>query len=171
MTDTPTPADLGPEPATEPPAEPQETTIEPTATADTPEPAEPATEPVSEPQSDDASPNREAAKWRTKLRETEAERDTLRSQLEAAHRALIETRVSSRLVDPADYWLHGGQIVVSEDGLTLDAAAIDAHVSGILESRPHLTARRAPAPNPAQGTSGAGATKGDGPTWGDVFAR
>ena len=58
---------------------------------------DPAQEPVHPPESQvDApeetgavsGPNREAAKYRTKLRETEAERDRLRTQIDTLRRAI-----------------------------------------------------------------------------------
>ncbi|MCD0181638.1 hypothetical protein [Micrococcus luteus] len=107
--------------------------------------------------------NREAAKYRTRLRETEAERDTVRGQLDAAHatverlqRALVETTAASDLVDPADLWRHGGVEVselLADDG-TPDPEKVSAVVSDILAERRHLARPRTPRPDMTQGGTG-----------------
>ena len=107
--------------------------------------------------------NREAAKYRTRLRETEAERDTVRGELDAAHatverlqRALVETAAASDLVDPADLWRHGGVEVselLADDG-TPDPEKVSAVVSDILAERRHLARPRTPRPDMTQGGTG-----------------
>lgn len=107
--------------------------------------------------------NREAAKYRTRLREAEAERDTVRGELDTAHatverlqRALVETTVASDLVDPADLWRHGGVEVselLADDG-TPDPEKVAAVVSDILAERRHLARPRTPRPDMTQGGTG-----------------
>ncbi len=75
------------------------------------------------------SPNAEAAKWRRQLRETEAERDTLTSQVEALQRQQIEAQVAAAGVKPAALWKTSElSTLLAEDGTVnaqLVAAAID----------------------------------------------
>ncbi|MDO3240019.1 hypothetical protein P5W04_07815 [Mycobacteroides abscessus subsp. abscessus] len=77
--------------------EPTEDTAEATDVDTTPDDTE------AEPEAPE-SPNAEAAKWRTKLRAAEAERDQLRDQLTAQQRAVIDWRSSTAqhgAVDPS----------------------------------------------------------------------
>lgn len=107
--------------------------------------------------------NREAAKYRTRLREAEAERDGIRADLDGARqtverlqRALVETTAASALVDPADLWRHGGVEVselLADDG-TPDAEKVAAVVDGILTERRHLARPRSPRPDMTQGGTG-----------------
>lgn len=89
------------------------------------------------------SGNREAARYRRRLRETESERDTMAQRLSVMQRAEAERLASSRLADGADLW-HGVDLdsLLSEDG-GVDADAVKAAVEGIIGQRPHY-ARRPP---------------------------
>lgn len=119
------------------------------------------------------SPNREAAKWRHKLREVEAERDqlaeqveTLRQQaagqVEALQRQAVAHLVGDRLHDVGDLWSkHDLGDLLGEDG-SVDAAAVDAAIGDLPA---HF--RKAPEPLYTQGFQGKGEPKG--PSWGDVL--
>ncbi|WP_411550274.1 hypothetical protein, partial [Mycolicibacterium fortuitum] len=87
------PTDITPTETTEPDAD---------VTADVDVTPDDTEEPTTD---DDQEPtgNKEAAKWRTKLRAAEAERDALQQQLDAQRRAVIDWRSSTAAhgaVDP-----------------------------------------------------------------------
>lgn len=69
-----------------------------TAAQDT-DPAEDTTEPV-----EDDSTNGEAAKWRRRLRDAEAERDALAARLEAVQRQQVENLLDASGVKPKAVW-------------------------------------------------------------------
>ena len=62
--------------------------------------------------------NSEAAKYRTRLRATEAERDTLAGRLEQAHRTMIEGIAGRSLAKPEALWAAGTKLadLLDEDG-------------------------------------------------------
>ena len=126
-----------------------------TASTTPPAPPEPATEAHGAPQADagaGADPragtgetaderdeetgrylSREAARYRTRLRETEAERDQLRERLERYERAEVERLASAAgLAVPADLWALGTQIehCRAEDG-SIDAETVSASMSPV----------------------------------------
>ena len=74
---------------------------------------------------DEPKTDREAAKYRRQLRDTEAERDRLLSQVEGYHRAEFERLASSRLIDGSDVWAGGLQLddVLADDG-SVDPARV-----------------------------------------------
>jgi len=148
----------------------QEGTTEPQETPAPEQVQEASQETTDAPESAEAdNPGREAAKWRTRLRETEAERDTLREQLEAAHRQMVSDRVAERFADPEDFFMRGGQVVLDDDG-RLDLEAIDTKAGEILASAAHLSRPRKPQPNPAQGASASGKSpEHTGPSWSDAL--
>lgn len=88
---------------------------------------------------EDTNPNKEAAKYRTRLRETEAERDKLTDQLTAMQRAEVERIAADTLHDAEDVWRAGVDLagLVSEDG-TVDADAVGKAVAAVVTERPHL---------------------------------
>ncbi|MEU2199678.1 hypothetical protein [Isoptericola sp. NPDC019482] len=53
---------------------------------------------------------REAAKYRTQLRETEAERDTLRETVSALRREQAEAALDKTLAKPDSFWLTGATV-------------------------------------------------------------
>ncbi|MEO4038412.1 hypothetical protein V3N95_03835 [Micrococcaceae bacterium Sec6.3] len=107
--------------------------------------------------------NREAAKYRTRLREAEAERDGIRADLDGARqtverlqRALVETTAAEALLDPADLWRHGGADLpelLTDDGVP-DPEKVGAVVQSILTERRHLAKPRSPKPDMTQGGTG-----------------
>ena len=71
--------------------------------------------------------SREAASYRRRLRETEAERDQLREQLDRCRRAEVERLASADgLAVAGDVWLHGATLdtLRGEDG-AIDAETVD----------------------------------------------
>jgi hypothetical protein len=71
--------------------------------------------------------NAEAAKYRSRLRETEAERDTLTGRLEKAHRTMVETIAGKRLEKPEALWAAGVQLedLLDDEG-HVDAEKVEA---------------------------------------------
>lgn len=81
------------------------------------------TEPEQQPENVDTEPetgNREAAKWRRQLRDTEAERDALAQRVEAMQRAEVERLAGTthRIAEPAALWASGVTLpdLLGEDG-------------------------------------------------------
>jgi hypothetical protein len=94
----------------------------------------------------------EAAKWRVKLRETEAERDQLRASLDGLRRQVIERYAGQRIAKPSLLWAGGAGFdgLIDEDGL-LDHAKINARVDALVEEYGLSERPRPPAPDPSQG--------------------
>lgn len=106
------------------------TATEPTEAQDAQEtPQEPqgapeGTEPTDDPQDDDQDdqgqehPAREAAKYRRRLRDTEAERDQLRGQLETMRKAEAERIAAATVKNPAGIWAAGATVadMLDQDG-------------------------------------------------------
>lgn len=84
---------------------------------------------------------REAATFRRRLRETEAERDTLREQLDRAHRAEVERIAGAELANPSDIWVFGATVETlrGEDG-AIDTRTVEGVARDIVQSRPGLRA-------------------------------
>ena len=83
------------------------------------------------------SENNEAAKYRIKLREVEAERDALNSQLDASQRATVTAAVASRVQDVNDFWTHTDIASLRDDDGNVSTEKVDTVVSALLESKPH----------------------------------
>lgn len=96
---------------------------ETTTTEQVDEHADDATEVEPQPDNDTEqdSSNAEAAKWRKRLRETEAERDELREQVEALQRQQVEAIVTAAGLKPAAVWK-----VAELDALLGDDGAVSA---------------------------------------------
>ncbi|WP_428339988.1 hypothetical protein [Mycobacterium sp.] len=97
--------------------------------------AEDATEAV-EDQDDDASDGagREAAKYRRRLREAEAERDQLAERIEAMQRAEVERLATADSLRPAALWASGVELanLVADDG-TVDGSKVSDAVAAARE--------------------------------------
>lgn len=86
---------------------------------------------------------REAAKYRTRLRETEAERDKLRAQVDAMHRAEVERCAGTRLADGTDLWLAGVDLAdLRDDTGQLDTAKVNDAIDAAVAAKPHWQDRR-----------------------------
>ena len=88
--------------------------------------------------------SREAARYRTQLREAEAERDRLREQLDQHQRVEVERLAAqSGLAVPGDVWLHGAELSTlrADDG-TIDTETVTGLVEDLIKDRPGLRAPR-----------------------------
>lgn len=118
------------------------TTPDPAATEEpavTPESEADATVAPDEP-AEESTPNQEAAKWRTKFREAEAERDTLTERLIGYQRRECEHAVADLLDEPTDLWDIGQADYAqfyNENG-ELDEAELRAAAGALIETRPKL---------------------------------
>lgn len=116
----------------------------------------------------DSVPAREAAKWRGRLREVEAERDSLAGKVEALQRAQVDAHITALGTKPAAVWASGAQLsdLVGEDG-TPDQEKIAAAVA---VAREQLGIDDRPK-RPARGlTSGASVTREPVNGWREAFA-
>lgn len=117
--------------------------------------------------------NREAAKYRTRLREVEAERDGIREELaamtaarEAAERAHVENVAKRRLYRPSALWAAGVTLdeVRAEDGTISDDLVFEA----VNRAADKLGLYRKMAPDFSQGAQGHGRVVGN--AWEDAFS-
>ncbi|RAU99474.1 hypothetical protein [Mycolicibacter senuensis] len=83
------------------------------------------------------NPNREAAKWRTKLRDTEAERDALAERLAAAQRQNVTTTVAQHFRDASDFWSTTDLADVLDDEGNVDTERLTTAVNATLAAKPH----------------------------------
>jgi hypothetical protein len=116
----------------------------------------------------EANPNSEAARYRTRLRETEAERDTLAERLAGYQRRECESAVSDLLDCPDDLWSIG-QASVSDfydDAGELNDAELRAAVGGMLEERPRLGK---PGPGPRNWGQHSSPLPAEGLSWAEVI--
>jgi hypothetical protein len=111
---------------------------------DTPTPDTPPQTPV------DAPEDREAAKYRRRLRDAEAERDGLREQLTAVRRQAAED--ASGLAKPASLWLAGVEVDSLFDAAgRLDPVRLTEAVKTATAALGLAQAPRTPKPDPSQG--------------------
>lgn len=116
----------------------------------------------SEEETTGSRPEREAAKYRRQLRDVEAERDMLRSQLETAQRTMVEKVASEpveirphmwvKLAHGSDAFTLGGldPAAVHDKTGALDVEAVSEALRTLHESRPDLFTRTSN-PNAAVG--------------------
>lgn len=84
-------------------------------------------------ENDKASESREAAKYRTRLRDTEAERDTLQGQLTEARRQIVESM--SGLHRPEALWAAGTDLdTLIDDQGRIDPTAVREAVAAASDS-------------------------------------
>ncbi len=81
----------------------------------------------------------EAAKYRTRLRSTEAERDALAARVARLQTAEVHRLARVRMADPDDLTVHGVQVagLLDDDG-EVDPAKVEAAVGDLLDRRPRL---------------------------------
>lgn len=86
-----------------------------------------------------AALRREAAGYRRRLRETEAERDGLLARVETVHRAEVERVAGGVLADAGDLWRDGGVDLggLLDEAGDVDAAAVTKAARAIVKRRPH----------------------------------
>jgi hypothetical protein len=119
-----------------------------------------------------AALRREAAGYRTRLREVEAERDTLQATVAAMQRAEVERVAGTAsegfrpLAAPEDLWLGGVELdgLLAEDG-TVDAGRVREAVGALAAQRPHWLASTS-RPGGADSGRGAGAQRDEAPSFG-----
>ncbi|ELR85688.1 MULTISPECIES: hypothetical protein [Mycobacterium] len=122
---------------------------------------------------EDHGPNTEAARYRKRLREVEAERDGLAERLAGYQRSECEAAVADLLDVPTDIWDVGQAdpaLFYSDDG-TLNDAELRAAAGAIVDQRPRLAKQTEPSRSPNWGQVSAGhAPPGSGgPSWGDII--
>lgn len=88
-------------------------------------------------------PGREAAKYRRRLREAEAERDRLAEHIESLQRAEVDRLATADDLRPAALWASGVALadVLNDDG-TVDAAKVSAAIGRRASSWGSRTRRR-----------------------------
>lgn len=85
----------------------------------------------------DASTNREAARYRRRLRDVEGERDALAGQLAALRRQVAEHHATG-LARPSDLWLAGTDVSdLLDDQGAVDPAKVAAAVNTVRREHPH----------------------------------
>ena len=97
-------------------------------------------EQVVEQQGQSEQPNREAARYRTQLRATEAERDVALGALAAMRRAEVVRLAGEGLARGDELFQFLGDDLtpyLSEDG-TVDAEKVAEAAAGLVQERPHL---------------------------------
>jgi hypothetical protein len=126
----------------------------------TDEPAEPDDD-------DDGNPNREAAKWRTKLRDTEAQRDALATQLANMQRAAVDTQVTALGIKPAALWASGANLndLLTDEGIP-DMKKVEAAATAARDTLGLITVK----PTPKRMQSGAGTPPPARDKWQEAFA-
>lgn len=105
--------------------------------------------------------SREAASYRVRLREAEAERDSLRERLDRLQRAEVERLASAGgLAVAGDVWQFGASLdtLRGEDG-TIDAETVEGLIAALLRDRPGLRST----PVGDVGIGRGGAARGQGP--------
>ena len=130
----PNPAQDAQEPAREaqePAREAQEPPATPVATDTAPEAVETEDGPL-------AAARREAANYRRRLREVEAERDQLVAVVDGYRRGEVEALAGRSLARGDDLWVAGVDLadLLAEDG-TVDPAKVEQATAATLEQRPH----------------------------------
>lgn len=121
-------------------------------------------------ESEGGNPSREAAKYRTRLRETEAERDALRQRLDHFQKGEVERVAADKLADPRDLWKNGAKLeeLLDEHG-NLDVGKVNQRIKDTLTSSPHY-AKSARQPFRGGFASGAtGAETGRPPSFASAF--
>lgn len=134
------------------------------------------TEPSEEAETEPSNPaatkaRKDAAKYRERLRETETERDTLKSnlgnQLEALQRQIIDQHATAHGLKPAAFWAAGTALntLINEDG----TVNVDAVTASAISAQEILGLRRFP------GSADQGAHLNQAPTptpeWGGIFTQ
>ena len=121
-----------------------------------------------------ASPNREAAKYRTQLREKESQLTDAQTRIERFQRREVERIAAERLAQPADVLAFGAELsaMIGEDG-EVDAELVGTAVTDLTTSRPGLAKGARPGPRHSdfgQGRTGA-SHAAPAAAWSDVIKR
>ena len=107
--------------------------------------ADPDIPDLDETHDDDSTGNSEAAKYRRRLRDTETERDQLRSLVERMNRSEVERLAGSTMISPGDLFSAGAQLadLVNDDG-QVDPDKVTAAAEAAVAERPHWRVRTPP---------------------------
>lgn len=119
---------------------------------------------------DEGKHGREAARYRRQLREVEGERDTLRGQLDAMRRSVVDGMVEAAHLKPTALWASGAQLdaLLDEAGV-VDPVKVAAAIDGARDTLGIPPVPRAPS---AEGQGRVGLPIGGGspaPTFADAF--
>ena len=113
--------------------------------------------------------NREAAKYRRRLRETETDRDALAGRLAALQRAEAERIATAHLADGADLFRDGADLgALLDDEGHVDPVKVSALAKDIAEQHPHWVKKALPPKQIRRGglSSGASTTADQStPSW------
>lgn len=137
------------------------------------ETAEPMAETETETADTTASKSsREAAKYRARLREVEAERDELTSQLTTWRKSEAQTMAASVLGDGADLWRDGLDVsdLVDESGL-IDTDKVTAAAKAVGKLHPTWLIGRSAPPKPPGGSGAARGGESEETGWGKVLGQ
>ncbi|GAA4863899.1 hypothetical protein [Saccharopolyspora cebuensis] len=88
----------------------------------------------------EAKPNREAAKYRRQLRDTEAERDALAARLATMERRQVDRLAAEVLADPSDFAPALDEL--RDAGGALDEEKVSAALDELIKAKPHYAKRR-----------------------------
>lgn len=123
--------------------------------------------PADEQPADDDRDDGRAAKYRRRAQAAEAERDTLRTQLDTARRGIVEDACG--LTRPAGLWAAGvdPNTLFDDDG-RLDHDKLTEAVSDAVDRLGLTRAPRTPKPDLSAGSNNPADTAA---AWGDIFTR
>lgn len=116
-------------------------------------------------------PNAEAARYRTQLRDAEAERDTLRGRVETMQRAEVERLAAdAKLTVPSAVWRAGVELAdLLDDEGNLDPDKASDAITTARDTLGLAVRPGTPKPDPTLGGSGAEGDLGDGTSWADAL--
>jgi hypothetical protein len=119
---------------------------------------------------EESSPNQEAAKYRTRLREAEGQRDTLAARVEGLQRYVIESK-AAKLAEPGDLFTVGGHSVADflDDNGEVDEAKVTDAVDQLTTARPRLSRWQQQVESIAAGAPSGGSSSPGGASWHDVL--
>lgn len=152
------------DPAHEPPKDPQE--------AATPAPpADPPQDGAQPPADPPEGGNSEAAKYRRRLRDTEAERDAHAARIEAFQRRDVARLAGESLAQPEDLFDVGGRDLADllDDSGEVDPEKVSLASAALLESRPGL-AKTKEQPWPGLGQGRVGESVASGASWAGLLS-
>lgn len=143
-----------------------------------PKPIDTPPEPDPKGGDDLAAVRKEAAKYRTRAKDAEGERDSLAEQLTTLRRAEAERVASTAaddfrpLADGSDLWRGDVELdaLVGEDG-TVDPAAVREQAAKVAEGRPHYLAPGKSASGDADQGKGAPPNPDDKPSFGEALKQ
>jgi hypothetical protein len=127
----------------------------------------PAEQPSDQPKEANRPANAEAARYRTRLRETEAERDTLLSAVDTYRRRDVErVAEAAGMARGADLFDVGHELgdLLGDDG-TVNPAKVAEVAAAVLVERPHWAVPGPPRPKPDPAQGGYPGRLANAPTW------